>query len=309
MPLEPPHAAHPALDMLHKPTKRPKLLATAVDERRTLVYPVRVRGAAEVRVERVEGAVRAVAQHALVRAAVPRRGGRPAVDNRGGGRRGVRAVGPGDEPARVGDHVRGVALHGVAVDVRACDAGRARAALPMEHQVRMRDECAAAVASGARVRAWLVHGGPQVRVELALALEEALARNAIEVLLAAVLVQAQFRVERLRDGLAVSEKCGKLKRAMSEAHLLARTAVEVVVFIMVIEIVEVLEMLVAPLTVRVVGTLDIVLGKPPLGCEVLAAVVAGPVVVGVILVVHHIPYRDPASVAPRHRSSLHSREV
>ena len=173
--------------MLHEPAEGPELNAAPVEYARALVDAVRMRGAAQVRVEGGEEAELAVAQHALVRVAVERALGRPLVLH-GGVAAGVLAVAALDEPPRVGDDAPAVRPDRGAVHRLARHARAARPALPVRDEVRVGDEAAAAVASGAHVRAGLVDRRAQVVVEVALAREDALARHAVEVLLPVVLV-------------------------------------------------------------------------------------------------------------------------
>lgn len=167
-----PHArakpAHPAarrLNVLQQRAERRKLRVAPAPRRRAAVDPVCVRRAAQVLVQARERAVLAVAEDALVRAAIPRALRRPVLRL---GAREVGAVGVLDEPAGVGDDVVAVSFGGVFVDEMARRARGAGSGLQVKEQMRAFDKGFGAAAPWALDAPGSVDGGLQVHAKAVL---------------------------------------------------------------------------------------------------------------------------------------------
>lgn len=157
--------------MLHEPTKRVEVRAASAESLRAAVDLVCVKGAAEVLVERLELAERALAQDAFVRSAVE--GSLRGIGSDGRGRLPVAIV--GDELRAVYDNAVFVVLHSELVDHLTRDARMAPARLEMEHDTPVVDEGLVAFAARAPVDSGLVNGGIEVLVKGVLGLEKAIA--------------------------------------------------------------------------------------------------------------------------------------
>lgn len=112
MPLEPAHPTARNLDMLHQRAQCAKLRGAPARCRRAPVDLVGMHRALQVLVQARELPERAVAQHALVRAAVPRLGRRPFLDYA----RGVGPAGACEQARGVCDDARAVPGDDGAVD-------------------------------------------------------------------------------------------------------------------------------------------------------------------------------------------------
>ena len=107
-------------------------------------------------------------------------------------------------PVRSGDELRGVSeniiaihAHDHVVQLVTRETRGARPRFKMQHQCGIRHEALAAICAGADDVLRFVQGGVEMRVEVALAPEDALAGGAVPVFLKVVLVKRRRRPEYL----------------------------------------------------------------------------------------------------------------
>lgn len=243
--------------MLAQPTQRIEPLSARAQ--RAPINLLLVPRARKVLIERYEALILPMAQVAFVRVPVPRSAGRDVRDFAIARR--SRRGGPGEETRGVGDDPVDVFLADDAVDDGAVDSRAAGPRLEVEDQGGLRDEALPALVARADNFLGAMDGGVHVAPQIVFVLEESFAGNAV-----AGRVQWRLSVMLVQPGSVLE-------------HAVAWSAPEVRGFVVVFEVIIVLEVDVAVLTVGVSSGLDPVFFEPSPGVKIDIAVIA-PVVVG-----------------------------
>lgn len=190
--IEPANATLLAFDVLTQGAECPKRLTAARVGSRATIDLVIMRRACKVLVQHGEGCVHLVAKEALVCRPVPGPLRRP------GRYRSLQCaipIGTLNEPRRIRDDIVRVVTRDKAIDLRASEARRARARLEVQRERGNGDELSVAARVDAGNVGLLMDGGPLVSAQVAFALVDALAFDAIPVLLASVFVEPVIVLE------------------------------------------------------------------------------------------------------------------
>jgi len=264
--------------VLHEGTHSLELCFTPIPRRWALVQLLLVRGAVQVRIQSFQGPAYLGAENTLVPIPIPRILVCKALRDH--------PVWSSDQPCRVGDDTVTVKGYDETIELVAGDARRTGARFTVADESGVGDEFDTASGSRAGELAGLVCAGAEMVVEIALGVEDAVAKLADPLVANIVSLAIMF-----------------LEPSCEVEDLSARFAVVVLILVMSFELVFIVKKHMASLTIKVVRALDEVLNEPLSGGKVSAALVTNVVAVGVVFMLREGSLgieRAIASVAPIH---------